>query len=159
LPPETGASGKLFSCEQPPHAARRNLPALEKQLMNRDGQDDNNFPGFVFGLVTGAALGAGLALYFAPKMAAEIRKRVTDSARDLSDTASGYYEQVSGRVSDAVDDLTSRGQQARDAAADVVARGAQEVGRGARGVGRGAAEVARNAHEVERFAEGAKTGH
>jgi gas vesicle protein len=127
--------------------------------MNNDAQDsEHNYPGFVFGLVTGAALGAGLALYFAPKMAAEIRKRVTDSARDLGDTASGYYDQVSGRVGDVVDDLTSRGQKARDAAADVVARGAHEVGRGAREVGRGAVEVARNAHEVERFAEGVKTG-
>ena len=125
--------------------------------MNSDAQDDN-FPGFVFGLVTGAALGAGLALYFAPKMAAEIHKRVSDSARDLGDTAAGYYEAVSGRVSDAVDDIASRGQKARDAAADVVARGAREVGRGARGVGRGAVEVARSAHEVERFAEGTKTG-
>ena len=106
----------------------------------------NHDPGFLFGLVTGAALGAGLAMYFAPKIGSEIRKRVAASAKDLGDTASEYYEQVSTRVVDAVEELTSRGQKARDAAADLVARGAHEVARGAH-------EVARGAHEVERFAD------
>jgi len=118
--------------------------------MNRHPQE-NNYPGFLFGLMTGAALGAGLAMYFAPKMGAEIRKRVTNTAKDLGETASDYYDQVSSRVGDAVEDLTNRGQRARDAAADVVVRGAHEVARGAN-------EVARSAHEVERFAEGAKAG-
>ncbi len=103
---------------------------------------ENHYPGFLFGLVTGGALGAGLAMYFAPKIGWEIRKRVAASANDLGDTASEYYEQVSTRVVDAVEELTRRGQKARDAAADVVARGAHEVARGA--------------HEVERFADAAK---
>jgi hypothetical protein len=49
-------------------------------------------------------------------------------------------------VTDAVDDLSKKGQKARSAAADVVSRGAHEVARGAH-------EVARNAQEVERFAD------
>ena len=109
--------------------------------MNRHPQA-NHDPGFLFGLVTGAALGAGLAMYFAPKIGSEIRKRVAGSAKDLRDTASEYYEQVSTGVVDAVEELASRGQKARDAVADVVARGAHEVARGA--------------HEVERFADAAK---
>jgi gas vesicle protein len=118
--------------------------------MSRHSQEDQ-YPGFLFGLVTGAALGAGLAMYFAPKMGSEIRDRVRASARDLGATASEYYDQVSSRVSGAVDDLTSRGQKARNAAADVVSRGAHEVAHGAH-------EVARTAHEVERFADGTKAG-
>jgi gas vesicle protein len=113
--------------------------------MNRHPQE-NHYPGFLFGLVTGAALGAGLAMYFAPKTGSEIRKRVAASTKDLGDTASEYYEQLSTRVVDAVEELTSRGKKARDAAAGVVARGAHEVARSAH-------EVARGAHEVERFAD------
>jgi gas vesicle protein len=109
--------------------------------MNRHPQE-NHDPGFMFGLVTGAAIGAGLAVYFAPKIGSEIRTRVAASAKDLGDTASEYYEQVSTRVVDAAEELTSRGQKARDATADVIARGAHEVARGA--------------HEVERFADAAK---
>lgn len=113
--------------------------------MNRHSQE-NHYPGFLFGLVTGAALGAGLAILFAQKAGSEIRKRVAASATDLGDTASEYYDQVSTRVVDAVEELTSKGQRARDAAADLVVRGAHEVARGAH-------EVARGAHEVERFAD------
>ena len=96
-------------------------------------------PRFLCGLVTGAVLGAGLAMYFAPKIGPEIRKRVAASARDLGETASKYCDEVSARVGGAVEDLASRGQKARDAAADLVARGAREVARGA--------------HQVERLAD------
>lgn len=99
-------------------------------------------PGFWFGLVAGAALGAGLTMYFAPKIGAEIRKRVAASAKDLGNTASGYYDDVSTRVAEAVDELTAKGQEVRDAVADAVSRGAHEVARGAR--------------EVERVADAAK---
>jgi len=112
--------------------------------MKRYSQENHH--GFLLGLVTGAALGTGLAMYFAPKIGSEIRKRVAASAKDLGDTASEYYEDASTRVAGAVEDLTSRGRKARAAAADVVARGAHQVGRGAH-------EVARGAHEVERFAD------
>ena len=54
------------------------------------------------------------------------------------------------RVADVADDMTRRGQAARDGVADVVARGAHEVGRGAR-------EVVRGAREVEQFAKASKT--
>lgn len=98
--------------------------------------------GFMLGVLAGAVLGAGLTMFFAPKVRSEIRKRATDSAKDLGKTASEYYEHVSTRVGDAVDELASRAQKARDVAADAVARGAQRVGRGAREVDRLAATVA-----------------
>jgi gas vesicle protein len=129
----------------PRRAGGRNLFSLGEITMDRHSQE-NHSPGFLFGLLTGAALGAGLVMYCAPKIGSEIRKRVAASAKDLGDTASEYYEEASSRVGDAVEDLTSSGQTAREAAADLVARGAHKVARGAQ-------KVARGAHEVERFAD------
>jgi gas vesicle protein len=114
--------------------------------MNTATQDNNTSDGgsFLLGLITGSAIGAGLALYFAPRLALELRQRVTDSATDLRNAASERVQAVATRVADVVEDVTKRGQAVRDGVADAVGRGAHEVGRGAR--------------EVERFAEAAKTG-
>lgn len=95
-------------------------------------QDKSN--GFFLGLVAGSVIGAGLAIMFAPRLAAELRQRVTDSANDLSDAASRRYQDVAvrvagavDRVTDLVDDVTRRGQSVRDDVADAVSRGAREV--------------------------------
>jgi gas vesicle protein len=93
--------------------------------------------GFVMGLVTGTLVGAGLAIWLVPGMAAELRDRVTTSARRLGKRASDQYEHVSGRVDEAVADLARKGQDVRDEVADAVVRGA---------------------HEVERYATAAKSG-
>ena len=53
----------------------------------------------------------------------------TDSAKSLGTRASDGYQQASARVGGAVDDLTKRGQDARDGVADVVIQGATEVAR------------------------------
>ena len=84
---------------------------------------------FVIGLLTGTFVGAGLAMWLAPRSASELRQRVTDSAVRLRKSASEQYEQASTRVGEAVDDLTRQGQDARDDVADAVARGAHEVER------------------------------
>jgi gas vesicle protein len=62
--------------------------------------------GFAIGLAAGTLVGAGLALWLAPRLASELRERITDSARDISTRASEHYEHVSARVGDAVDVLT-----------------------------------------------------
>ena len=85
--------------------------------------------GFVIGLMTGAFVGAGLALWLAPRGAAELRERMTDSARDLGERASERFQRVNARVGEAVDELTRAGQGVRDEVATVVARGAREVER------------------------------
>jgi gas vesicle protein len=84
--------------------------------------------GFLIGLMTGTVVGAGLAIWLAPRVAG-LRQRVTDSARELSNRASEGYQQVSARVDEAVDDLTKKGQSVRDDMADAVVRGAHEVER------------------------------
>ena len=129
--------------------------------MNTRIQDNTTNRGgiFLMGLMTGSAIGAGLAIYFSPRLALELRQRVTDSTTDLRNAASERFQSAATRVADVVervadvaDDMTRSGQAARDNVADAVARGAHEVGRGAR-------EVVRGAREVEQFAKASKTEH
>jgi gas vesicle protein len=92
--------------------------------------------GFAIGLLTGTFVGAGLALWFAPKLAAELRERVTDTAKDLGGRVSDRYGQVTTRIANVATEVTRQGQDVRDDVADAVAHGA---------------------HEVERFAKATKT--
>jgi len=85
--------------------------------------------GFVVGLVAGAFVGAGLALWLAPRGASELGERLTDSARGLGERASERLHEVNARVDEAVDELTRAGQGVRDDVAGVVARSAREVER------------------------------
>ena len=85
--------------------------------------------GFFTGLLTGAFVGAGLTVWLAPRIAAEIRERATDAAKDLRNRASDGYRQASARVGEAVDDVTEKGQSIRDDVADAVVHGAHEVAR------------------------------
>src|SRR5580692_5954970 len=122
--------------------------------MNTRIQDNTTNRGgiFLMGLMTGSAIGAGLAIYFSPRLALEVRQCVSDSTRGLRNAASERFQSAATRVADVVervadvaDDMTRSGQSARDNVADVVARGAHEVARGAR--------------EVEQFAKASKTEH
>lgn len=94
--------------------------------MNTHVQDNHDY-GFVVGLFTGVLVGAGLALWFAPRVAAELRQRAIDAARNVADTASDKYRQASARVGEAVDELTRKGEDVRDDVADAVVHGAQVV--------------------------------
>lgn len=77
--------------------------------------------GFALGLLTGSVVGAGLAIWFAP--------RLTESARKLGKRAAEQYRQASSQIADAADDLVRRGNGVRDDVAGAVARGAHEVER------------------------------
>ena len=97
--------------------------------MTRDTQSRYRGPGFLIGLMTGAAIGGGLTLWLAPRTAAEAAGRATDAARSVRDYASDQYREATTRIAGAVDDLTSAGQGVRDNAADAVVRVAQRVER------------------------------
>jgi gas vesicle protein len=94
--------------------------------MNTRSQTHANH-NFLIGLMTGSAIGAGLAILFAPRLASELRQRVTDSATDLGNAASRRYQDVTTRIADVVDEVTTRGQAIRDDVADAVGLGAREV--------------------------------
>jgi gas vesicle protein len=96
--------------------------------MESNSQQSNGV-GFVFGLMAGTLVGAGLALWLTPGSASELRDRVTDSARALGKRASDGYDDASARVGIAVDEIARKGNRVRDDAAESVARGAHEVER------------------------------
>ena len=83
--------------------------------------------GFVIGLLTGACVGAGLAIWLAPRLASVLRQRVFDSARNLGQRAAEQYQHVGTHVGEAVDKLARRAQGGRDDVADAVACEAHDV--------------------------------
>lgn len=64
--------------------------------------------GFLAGLLIGAALGAGLALLFAPKSGAALRSDIADAAADARNKVAEGYDDISHRTSERV-------EQTRDA--------------------------------------------
>jgi gas vesicle protein len=77
---------------------------------------------FLIGLLAGTAIGAGLALAFAPR-ASELRERLAGSATDIGRAASRGHQ----RVADAVESATERAQTVRDGVADAIGTGPREV--------------------------------
>ena len=63
--------------------------------------------GFVVGLAAGMFVGAGLAIWLAPRSASELRERITDSAKDIGRRASDHYAYARNRFGEAVDALTN----------------------------------------------------
>jgi gas vesicle protein len=92
--------------------------------MNEHTQEHRDY-GFMIGLLAGTFVGAGLALWLVPRSASELRHRISDSAKSLGQRASTQYRQASARVGETLDDLTRKGQGARDDVAEVVARGVE----------------------------------
>jgi gas vesicle protein len=54
--------------------------------------------GFAIGLLTGTFVGAGLAMWLAPRMASELRERMADSAKGLGRQAQGVRDDVADAV-------------------------------------------------------------
>jgi len=96
--------------------------------MNAHTQEHRDY-GFVIGLLTGTFVGAGLAMWLAPRSVWKLRQRITDSAKSLAKRTSEHYQQTSTRVGEAFDELTQKGQGVRDDIAEAVASGAREVER------------------------------
>jgi gas vesicle protein len=84
---------------------------------------------FFLGCIAGGIAGAGAAILFAPRLAAELRQRVVDSASGVSDAAAERYQQVTTRGSEMMKDFSHRADAVRDDVADAVSRGAQKVDR------------------------------
>lgn len=102
---------------------------MTKEPTTNEFAPQNRDHRFLIGFIMGGVVGAGLMMLFAPRVAAEVRQRVTDSARKLGRAASERYQQASTRVGDAVDELTKKGQGVRDEVLEAVASGAQKVER------------------------------
>ena len=63
--------------------------------------------GVAIGLAAGIIVGTGLAIWLAPRLASELRQRITEMAkRNDRRTTSNHSEQASNRFGEAVDALT-----------------------------------------------------
>jgi gas vesicle protein len=96
--------------------------------------DDNGGAMFVLGLLTGAALGVGLGLLFAPKAGSELRSQFSKQAGALANQAQQGYRkakenmgQLAEQGKDAAGELAERGKEMYGKAREAVARGADEA--------------------------------
>lgn len=99
---------------------------------------------FLSGLALGGIVGAGLAMWLAPRAAAEIKARAADAAKNLGGAVADRYRDARLRVTDAADGFSRKGQALRDDACDTVVRAAQKVESGARDVQHLAADAKTN---------------
>ena len=71
-------------------------------------------------LLFGAAVGAGLALLFAPASGAETRRRITRSARRLKETAADALDEIRDEFEDLTDRASEKLDEVKDVARDTV---------------------------------------
>ncbi|WP_316820952.1 YtxH domain-containing protein [Pedobacter gandavensis] len=90
---------------------------------------DSTIP--VVALLAGLAIGAVIGVLFAPEKGADIRSKISDKAKDLSDTAKDKLHLVKSKVLSEADDLAelkdealnkakSKSKEALNAAGDIV---------------------------------------
>jgi gas vesicle protein len=65
--------------------------------------------GFTIGLLTGGIVGAVLALAFAPRAGADLRRSVASTAKNLGSVASDRYQDASAIVGDASHSFGNKG--------------------------------------------------
>ena len=67
---------------------------------------------FVAGMLMGAAIGAGLALLFAPKKGSELREQLAESARRARESARDAYRQAAETAGAAASRAVSEAERA-----------------------------------------------
>ena len=72
------------------------------------------------GVVAGGILGTALTFYLAPRLTAEFRLQISDSARRLRRNAAEHVEHATTRIGDAVESVSPTAHA--DASHDSVAR-------------------------------------
>jgi gas vesicle protein len=92
-----------------------------------DYQHEGN--SFVMGLMTGAILGAGLAVLFAPKRGSELRTQLSETANSVASNASQAYRRASETAGQWVERGREAGEQVFRKTRQAVNEGAQEAQR------------------------------
>ncbi len=75
-------------------------------------EEKHTFLGTVFTFLTGAAIGAGLALLFAPQTGEETRKKIKDISDKLADDAKDNYEKITREAQKAIDSVKTTSDKA-----------------------------------------------
>jgi gas vesicle protein len=97
---------------------------LETNMSGRH-EDHSNVGAFICGLLTGATLGAAVAMLFAPKPGWKMRREVVDGAGHLGQEAKDRWGDVREAVSSAVD----TGRETYDQAMGTVQQVAESAGK------------------------------
>ena len=117
-------------------------------MSDRYDRNDNGGVGFVMGVLTGAVIGAGLGLLFAPKAGSELREELSAQANDLANQASKGYK----RATKTAGEWADSGREMYGQARDVVTRGADQARDAvSRGADQARDAVARGTDEAERY--------
>jgi gas vesicle protein len=74
-------------------------------------QNDRIVKGLVIGFLAGSAIGAALALLYAPKSGKELRADLKDKADDLLEDAEGYLQAARSKASNIVSEARKRSDQ------------------------------------------------
>jgi len=96
--------------------------------------DDDHHAGFAAGLITGAIVGAGLALLLAPKSGAALRDELTGSWASLREAVGRRYKELAERTGVELDHLLARIDETADAVEATASRFVEEATREARNV-------------------------
>ena len=104
-------------------------------MANANEYFGNNGGGmFLLGLLSGAALGVGLGMLFAPKAGSELRNQLSTEAGALADQAQKGYQK-------ATENLGQLAEKGKDVAGDVADRGKAVYARARKAVALGADEA------------------
>src|SRR5687767_9073811 len=88
-------------CETVPRAGTPTQTGDGHQYMDTPMQESSDYK-FVLGVMAGSLIGAGLAIWFAPR-GLEIREQITGAATRVGERASAHFQDASARVGEAVD--------------------------------------------------------
>jgi gas vesicle protein len=77
--------------------------------------NDRRDHGFAAGVITGAMVGAGLALLFAPKAGAELRSDLNDSLGSVRDAVARRYQALAEMAGVELENLQERVDRATEA--------------------------------------------
>lgn len=97
--------------------------------------DGSHTRGFLLGAIVGGAVGAVVALLFAPKSGSELRKDISEKGEDLYDKAQTYFKRQVGEGEDLVNEGRIRAERIVHSAreqADSLMSNAEQVLRDAR---------------------------
>ncbi len=77
---------------------------MESKANHRTRTNGAMTKGFLIGMLAGGAIGAGIALLYAPKTGRRLRMDIKNKAGDLMDQGEEYINSVQERASDIVKD-------------------------------------------------------